>query len=336
MWMLDNRTPYAAGGNWTRDKAGVHHWLVAVKATFDVATGGKLTLADEQPPPVLAPEYRGDPANTSLLLDSDLLAPKPGTDILLDACAHAPKGRPAAKVPVSLRVGSLEKTLLVYGTRVYYQGVVGLAMSAARPFTVHPIHYEWAFGGTDVRDANPRKHRIDPRNPVGKGFATNPAHLENQVAHAIEYPNGNAAKAGPAGFGPLAAFWLPRLSHAGTYDERWEKSKKPLLPDDYDDRFALAAPDDQRPSSPLRGGETITLLNMTPEGALRFDLPRIQLAFSSRILRRIEDHQATLTTVFVAPEQRKLSLVWQSALRVPKRRELEYLDWTFVKEGPFV
>jgi hypothetical protein len=50
MFMLDNKTPYAAGRNWTRDKRGMHVWIVAVKATFDVAPNGKLTLADEQAP----------------------------------------------------------------------------------------------------------------------------------------------------------------------------------------------------------------------------------------------------------------------------------------------
>lgn len=126
MWALSNRTPYAAERNWIRDKQGATHWLVAVKATFDVAPDGRLKLADEQPPPLLAPEHRGDPAKTSLRLDSDLMAIKPGTDILVDACARAPKGRPAPMVPVSLRVGEIEKTLLVHGTRVYYRGTVGL------------------------------------------------------------------------------------------------------------------------------------------------------------------------------------------------------------------
>jgi hypothetical protein len=333
MWMLENRTPYAAARNWTRDKHGVHHWLVAVKATFDIARDGRLRLADEQPAPMLAPEYRGDPAKSSLRLDSDLLAPKPATDILLDACAHAPKGQPAATVPVSLRVGPLEKTLLVHGTRVYCRGVLGMTTSTPRPFKTRPIHYEWAFGGIDTVHPDASKHRMDSRNPVGKGFALDPARLKNQPAHAIEYPDGKAAKAGPAGFGPIASFWSPRLERGGTYDSRWEKSRKPLLPDDYDERFALAAPEDQWPPRPLRGGETITLVNMTPEGALRFDLPRILLGFRSRFGQRSEEHRATLATVFIAPEAKKVSLVWQSTLRIAPR-EVEYLDATTITETP--
>jgi hypothetical protein len=331
MWALLNKTAYAAGRNWIRDKTGAHHWLVAVKGTFDIAPTGKLTLADEQPPPVLAPEHRGDAASTSLRLDSDLLAVKPATDVLLDACAHAPNGQPAPTVPVFLRVGDVEKTLLVHGTRVYYQGALGVTTSKPLPFTTRPIHYEWAFGGTDTTDPDSRKHRIDARNPIGKGFAVDAGRLEQQVAHAIEYPNGDPKKAGPAGFGPIAGFWSPRLERAGTYDARWERSKKPFLPDDYDDRCALSSPDDQRPSARLRGGETVAIVNMTAAGTLRFELPKISLAFRTRFGGRWEEHPAALSTVLIGTESAQLSLVWQSALRVPAP-DTDYLDATEIVE----
>lgn len=74
MWALSNRTAYAAERNWTRDKDGLHWWLVAVKATFDIGPDGRLRLADEQLPPVLIPEYFGGPGRSSLRYDSDLLA----------------------------------------------------------------------------------------------------------------------------------------------------------------------------------------------------------------------------------------------------------------------
>ena len=88
MWGLDDKTPYGADRAWIRDKTGAHQWLVAVKATFDVGEQGRLRLADEQPPPPREAQYRGDPATTSLRLDSELLAAKPATDVILDAYAH--------------------------------------------------------------------------------------------------------------------------------------------------------------------------------------------------------------------------------------------------------
>lgn len=172
MWSVVNRTPYGAERNWIRDKTGAHIWLVAVRATFSVGHAKPPTLADEQPPPILVPEHFGEPGQSSLRQDSDLLALRPATDIVLDAEAHAPGGQPAATVTTSLRVGDLRKTLRVHGERVYFLGPIGeLATTSARPFTQRPIRYEAAYGGWDRSDPDPKHHRLEARNSVGRGFA---------------------------------------------------------------------------------------------------------------------------------------------------------------------
>lgn len=331
VWALVNKSAYAAERNWTRDKDGIHWWLVAVRATFTVARDGRLTLADEQLPPVLVPDHYGEPGMSSLRYDSDLLAPKPTTDVLVLGSAHTPRGRPAATVPVVLRIGRLEKQLVVHGERAYYDGLGGLTTTAPRPFVVRPIHYELAFGGSDVSDPDPSNHRIDERNPVGRGFARRSASLVNTPAHAIEYPSGDPATTGPAGFGPIEPGWLPRRKLAGTYDARWIQSKKPLLPDDYDPAFALSAPADQRTSEPLVGGERLGLLNMTPEGTLVVELPRIHLGFTTSFGKRKQPHGPSLATVLVEPDERRLSMVWQSVLRVAAP-DADYLDATEIVE----
>jgi hypothetical protein len=328
MWALVNRTSYGAERNWTRDKYGAHWWVVAVKATFDVSAGGHLTLADEQTPPLLAPEYFGEPGKSSLRCDSDLLAIKPATDVLVVANAHAPGGRPTATVPVSLRVGKLEKQLVVYGDRTYDRG----RATSPRPFTGRPIRYEFAFGGSDYSDPDSQKHRIDERNPIGRGFAVRPSTLRDKPAHAIEYPSGNPAEKCPAGFGAIDPAWLPRRTLAGTYDAAWDKSKRPLLPDDYNPAFALSAPADQRTEKPLSGGERIELQNMTPEGLLRFELPHITLKFTTHISKRKVPHQPLLTTLLLEPEEKRVTLVWQSVLRVAAP-DADYLDETEIDEG---
>ena len=38
MWAVDNRTPYGVGRVWGRNKDGIHEWIVAVKATFDIGS----------------------------------------------------------------------------------------------------------------------------------------------------------------------------------------------------------------------------------------------------------------------------------------------------------
>jgi hypothetical protein len=335
MWTLDNETPYAAERNWTRDKRGLHLWIVAVRATFGIESSGKFTLLDEQPPPDVEPQYRGEPGKTSLRVDSDLLAPKPTTDVILDACAHAPGHVPTSMVPVSLRLGEIEKTLLVFGLRTYYRGAFGLAASAPQDFVTHPIHYESAFGGFDTTPTDPLKHRLDVRNPVGRGISLTTKGLENQLVHAIEYPNGDPAEVGPAGFGPIDRSWSPRIELAGTYDKQWARSKSPLLPDDYQDSFALSAPLDQRSRQHLRGGEPLLISNMTPNGTLRFDLPKLYFAFTTRFGQREEEHRSNLTTVLVETEKMRLSMIWQAVLSVPAR-QVEQLDETVITEKQYL
>jgi hypothetical protein len=332
VWAINNRTPFAAERNWVRDRTGAHHWLVAVKVAFHIGPAGQMKLADEHPAPLLAPEYRGDAARTSVRADSDLLAvkPAPKTDLVLDACAHAPHGRPAATVPVSLQAGDVKKTLLVHGPRSY---AAGRSTSAPVPFVSHPIIYEWAFGGRDLADPNPKNHRIDMRNPVGKGFAVDRNRLAGQPAHVVEYTSGTSEELGPAGFGPIDRGWSPRLALAGTYDARWAECKKPLLPDDYDDRFALSAPADQQ--ALLRGGEIVALVNMTAEGTLSFELPKLAFRFVTRFGTRVEEHAARLATVFVEPEKRRVAMVWQTNLVVPARL-VEQLDETTISEKRYL
>jgi hypothetical protein len=335
MWKLTNRTPYAAERNWTRDKDGKHVWLVAVKATFDVALDGSLKLADEQPPPLLAPEFHGDPAATSLRYDSDLIAHKPGTDVVVNASAYAPGGKPATSVDVVLRMDNLTKHLVVHGERLYFEGLTGISTTPAQPFTVCPILYEYAFGGSDLADPDPSRQRMDARNPVGRGVAAKSDSLVHRPAHRIEYANGDAASAGPAGFGAIASHWMPRRELAGTYDAKWEQTKKPLLPDDYDPRSTLCSPDDQRSERWLRGGELVELLNVNKEGGLRFQVPRLYFTYTSRFGKRADEHRGHLATVIVEPDKRKVMAVYQTALPV-KRKDTVYLDETIIQEKPYV
>ncbi len=335
MWALKNRTPYAAERTWVRDRSGAHHWIVAVKATFDLGGDGALALADEQLPPLRLPEHFGDPASSSLRQDADLGPLKPTTDVTLLGQAYAPGGRPATRVPVSLRVGDQEKSLVVFGERTYEQTGMGILPSSAAPFLSQPIQYELAYGGADLEDPDPRRQGIDLRNPVGCGVAADSRRLVGRRAASIEYPHGDPARVGPAGFGPIASHWSPRLELWGTYDARWEQTRKPLLPDDYDERATLCAPADQRPPRHLTGGEPVELVNLTPSGRLRFVLPKIFLTFTTLFGSRREEHRGRLTGVVIEPDERRLQVVWQSTLAVLGREE-EYLDATVIREKPYL
>lgn len=336
MWALVNRTSYGAARNWVRDKHGVHHWVVAVRATFVVGNGGALEPAEEQPPPALAPEYHGEPGVSSLRYDSDLLAIKPGTDVLLDAHAHAPGGRPAPSVATSLRVGDRLKAVTVHGAHRYFRSVAGgIGVSEPEPFRARPIRYEMAYGGWDKVDPDPRRHRIDSRNPIGCGFAARSEHLVDQSAPAAQYADGDLAQRGPAGFGPIDPAWSPRRELAGTYDDAWAQHKRPLLADDYDERFGLSAPLDQQFTPHLRGGERVELVNLSPGGHFVLEVPRHYFTFTTRLGTRSVEHRAHLTALFIEPEASRVSVTWQTSLPVPPA-DIDYLDDTTIREKAYV
>jgi hypothetical protein len=118
----------------------------------------------------------------------------------------------------------------------------------------------------------------------------------------------------PAGFGPIPCDWQPRRKLAGTYDETWQRSRQPLVPADFQDAYFRCAPGDQQVDGYLHGGEDVVLRNLTPDGFLRFRLPRVSLGFRTRFGRRAIHHRGQLHTVIIESEERRLTMVWQAAL----------------------
>ncbi len=315
MWMLNNQTPFAAERTWVRDKDGAEVWLVAVKGTFDILADGTLMIADQQEVVVMAPQFTGDPQSSGLLSDTDLPHKKIATDVLVIGQAYAPQGKPVRQLMVSLNVGPIQKELRVIGDRIWRASVVGVSLSDPEPFTQMPITYERAYGGMDLTSDDPKQHNWERRNPAGCGFATQAKHLVDQLAHNIEDPKSPITdwkkRPNPAGFGPIAGHWVPRVELAGTYDAHWEKTRQPLLAEDFDDQYHQCAPLDQQVPGFLKGGEIVELLNMTPNGRLNFRLPRISLGLSTQFDDGTSAvHRAALHTVTIKPDFPRVVLVW--------------------------
>src|SRR5262249_2456966 len=73
MWALHNKTPFEADRTWIRDKDGAHHWIVVVKATYDVLLTGGLELSREPLEPLQIPTYIGEDGQSSLEYEADLI-----------------------------------------------------------------------------------------------------------------------------------------------------------------------------------------------------------------------------------------------------------------------
>jgi hypothetical protein len=331
--MLDNRTPFAAMHCLLPDGQGGEALLVVVKGSFAIGADGEPSLAESQVDVRLVDEPRGDPKRGVPLWDSDLALFKPRVDLLLDAIAYAPHGRPAEQFFVELHVHEpeqregdrrggdikLSKSLLISGDRVWE----GEQPSRPVPFVSMPLRWERAYGGTRSRE------RIDARNPVGIGYQ-GARSVDPQVSSElpnIEDPGATLVRPDtpsvPAGFGTVARAWLPRRALAGTFDDGWKRRRWPLAPRDFDPAFHQAAASDQQLEH-YRGGERVRLVNLTPEGEWLVRLPKLDVPVHLLHEDRIDRAALRVDTVELEPELRRVVVTARLALAVePRRGRLE-------------
>ncbi len=324
MWSVINTTPFAADRGFQRDHEGREVWIVCVRAAFDVRADGSTAVSENQDPVSVEPIYTGEPGRSSLRSDTDIVLRKQATDVLLIAHAHAPGGRPATAVDVRMRVDKTVKTARIIGNRRWSKAVLGVSASPPEPFRTMPLVYERAFGGPIPGGAN-GPTEWDVRNPVGTGFAPAGASADGLALPNVENPKALLAspknRPAPVGFGPIAPDWVPRRDLAGTYDEKWMKSRQPLPPEDLDERFFQCAPEDQQVRGMLHGGEEVELQNLSPGGLLRFRLPRVFLSFETDFGGSTAEHRAALHTVVLQPEVPRVVLVYQTALECQGRED---------------
>lgn len=322
MWLLFNDTQFAAERTWTRDEAGREFWLVVIKAAFEILPDGRQVLLDEQVPVVRAPVFAGDPMQTELLEESDFNLEKLRTDVLIAGQAHAPGGRPTTEMSVRLKVADIDKALRVTGDRVFERGLVSGRLARPQAFSRMPISWARSYGGTDMTASKPA---WEPRNPVGTGFAVDSRQLAGRLAPNFEYPDAPYRSCGhgrPAGFGPVARHWQPRVGYAGTYGDDWHRNRNPLPPQDFDRTFYQCAPVDQQTRIPLAGHEQVQLYHLTADGLLQFLLPRVSFDLVTQFYRRPDRrHRAALHTLWLLPDQRRFVMAWQSALACPYDEE---------------
>jgi hypothetical protein len=338
MFDLANETSYAAGRTLICDQDGRDVWIVAAKGTFLIKPDGTTVVADEQEEVLPFPKHFGDPQTTSLKYECDLDYTKPTTDVLLHGHAHAPGGKPATEVDVTMKVGPITKTLHVSGDRSWKQGTLGLRLTDPEPFEKMPITYERAFGGTDLRSDDPGKRGWEPRNPIGTGYTANGSPFEGQKMPNIGEPSSAVAmltrRPKAVGFGPVARHWTPRAQLAGTYDAKWEKSRFPLLPTDFNERFFQCAPEDQQAPRYLLGNEEVELRNLTPDGLLKFRLPRVAVRFETTLAGEDIEQRGKLHTVILEPDVPRVIMVWQTC--VPCHGKRLKLAGSVVFEKPYI
>jgi hypothetical protein len=317
---LENRTPFVAATHVQADADGQEVLVLMLSASFEADARGGLAPAAEQVPVAFADVPFGDPALSSIRYEADIAPVKPGVEIVVNGAAHAPGGRPAGEVRVGLRAGPIAKVLSVTGDRARAAG----GLSAPAPFTTMPIVWERAFGGT-APDG-----QAEPRNPVGIGYrgaASADAEVRSEAPNIAYAGEPASDRPAPAGLGAVGRGWQPRIGFAGTYDQAWLDDQWPLPPHDLDPRHHLCAPVDQQAPA-LAPGETVTLVNLTPDGRWQFRLPRVMAPLRLIFDDRVEEAAFLPDTVLIEPDLRRVTLKARRAFvtrrNVPALREIAF------------
>jgi hypothetical protein len=325
---LRNATPFAAQAVLLETREGREVLTLIAKMTWEVPAGAEPRIAVPRAPIHVEPEpARPGSATSSLRRPSDHWAEKPGTDVLLVGTAHPARGGLKTH-DVSLRVASasglLDKTVRVTGPRVWMKGLTGITPGPSGPVEPTALEWENAYGGADLEGAEPL---VDMRNPAGSGGVPRAREARRSTGAGARRScgAGGLTRAHPRLLRPhrarlaagRAARWHLRRDVAA-------RAGSPAPQPTRAPRFASAAPAGQWLASRLVGDEPIEVLGATPDGALRFKLPRY--APRARVVERgvVTELALELDTLLVDTDTRTVELTFRAHVPAPLR--LGFLD----------
>lgn len=319
------------------------------KKTYRFANG-KAAIEDdqEQIPFTEADEFWGEgkPQTDAMKLESDLVAFKPMTDVILIGKAHSPR---AAKVPfldVGIQIGASRKIARILGNRKAYVTATGIDFTPPEPFSEMPLDFSRAYGGSDLRSDEGLTYTY-LKNPVGRGFVirNHPKAIQDLQLPNIEDPQrpltpqnlalGKFEKwrdaPDPVAFGYQNKNSHPRFTLAGLPPDQWAQAEAERLRS-LKGMAAVGVPGAPIPPRsapmlnplffngaprgmclpPMRGDETIKLAHIDRDSAqFSFTLPGIRPKAWIDVGDGREELAMSLHTAVIYKETNQLALVWR-------------------------
>jgi len=320
---------------------------VLLKRSYDIVPEGPCARAEQDSELVPCDEFWDSPMNSAVRHESDLVAFKLGTDVVLNGRVHAPGGTPVPWCYTGLHIAGRSKQVLVVGDRVarFVEGGTPVFTEPV-PFVTMDVRYERAYGGTDVY-SDPKVRYPYPNNPLGRGFAVanTRASVDNLPLPNFEDPSdlltperlciGEFAnwvrQPFPTGFGWYPGTWMGRTRYAGIMpgDRAAQLERRQA--------YAQLLPEDQRPDFLARplpamdfsyfqgasrglampylsGGEEVWVENLTPEGRVHFFLPADRPRIGLDIGGDFREAVPVIHTVMIRMEERQIDVVWRGAV----------------------
>lgn len=275
------------------ERGGEHRLSVAILAFGDLE--GTLMLE--------ADLWKFVPAQLGADAALDFGLPKPRGEVVVTGVAHVPGGAPRPACSVRVRLGAVDKSLVVMGDREWRDG----AMTVPERFESMTLGWDRAFGGPAY-----------PQNPLGRG-----ARGEGDKLPNVEHPRSRVVEPGdrptPAGFGPMDITWPQRWSKAGSYDAAWLRDQFPGFAADMDWSIFNTAAADQQIEGFWRGDEPFSFEALHPSRAvIEGRLPALsarcfatQATPDGDVTRELAAH---LETVWFFPHEERVVMLYRASL----------------------
>lgn len=313
--VLYNQTDYFAQPLPMLARDGTDCRLVVLKASFGVQLDGRVLKLRRQRPLRDGDEPWESPEVPDVRYPGDVCLYRPGTDFLVVGSARTPSAVPARRIEVTIQVANRVMRLRVCGPRTFRRTLFGIRPSRPEPFVAAPLSWSRAWGGTDL--SHPKRPRQNRWNPVGRGVARQRRELVGRPAPQVEPTGWRRNK--PAGCAPIGASFEPRRTHAGTYDSTWVQQVYPAKPADYDPRHENRAAPGLVFERALRGTEPVRIVNMSHDGPLEFNLPRVYPVFAATIDGATETQRPHLDSVLVDVDARVVEMTWRAVFSCPAK-----------------
>ena len=296
--------------------------MISAKATYNFDTSGPFDFETEKPYPLLPVDV---PTPLGLLPRDDLPRADDVFEVIVLGRAHSPSKKPVAEVKVGVRVGNVERRLVVFGDRDW---TAQRAIGPAKPFEAMPLTWDRAFGGSaDILvDKDSPVTVSDPINRLGKGFdhlgqvddlkamftppAPYPQADPRRPLPNLEDPESLIAKWEDA---PRPVCWATMPLDLGMHalrsmdakvgeDGMTEGGVKPAL-------FHRAHPDwvIARPAA----GSIVLVEGMTPEGTAAFRLPKLRILADWVVGKQAGTSELIPQVLVILPEKKRFTLLYK-------------------------
>lgn len=310
---------------------GLRRGMLVAKATYRFDGSGHAELETQAPYPI----FLKDELTPHGFLPRDSVARLDDVfEVSLLGCAHAPQGRPAEHVRVSLAVGGKHQSLDVFGDRWFEGEGPGATISRPEPFVKMPLTWSRAFGGAaDIELDEGAFIRVQHAgNSYGKGvdIHAEAKKLDEQLVCPSGYPKFERRRALPnverseqliRGWddNPEPVSFAPPPIETGAHNircfdvvEEPGKGKRAVPNDGVHHR----APAEWVLPAPPSEGTVIRMEGVSPDGAMEVHLPKLDVLFDYVLGERTGAREMKRQALVLLPEERRFYLVYRLPFQI--------------------